>query len=72
MSDFQLLINGKLVDGDASMDVINPATEQVVATAPRASKAQLNEAVAAAKAAFPGWAATPSPSARPRWAPSPP
>jgi len=59
MSDFQLLINGRLVDGDASMDVINPATEQVVAKAPRASKAQLNEAVAAAKAAFPGWAATP-------------
>jgi len=59
MSDFQLLINGRLVDGDASMDVINPATEQVFAVAPRASKAQLNEAVAAAKAAFPGWAATP-------------
>jgi acyl-CoA reductase-like NAD-dependent aldehyde dehydrogenase len=59
MSDFQLLINGRLVDGDASMDVINPATEQVFAVAPRASKAQLDEAVAAAKAAFPGWAATP-------------
>jgi acyl-CoA reductase-like NAD-dependent aldehyde dehydrogenase len=59
MNDFQLLINGRLVDGDATMDVINPATEEVVAKAPRASKAQLNEAVAAAKAAFPGWAATP-------------
>jgi len=56
---YNLLINGKLVAGDASMDVINPATEEVLASCPRASKAQLDEAVAAAKAAFPGWAATP-------------
>lgn len=56
---YNLLINGKLVAGDATMDVINPATEDVLAACPRASKAQLDEAVAAAKAAFPGWAATP-------------
>ncbi|MEN6542583.1 aldehyde dehydrogenase family protein [Parvibaculum sp.] len=59
MSDFKLLIGGKLVAGDQTMDVINPATEEVLAKCPRASKAQLNEAVAAAKAAFPAWAATP-------------
>ena len=41
------------------MDVINPATEEVLAECPRASEAQLNPAVAAAKAAFPAWAATP-------------
>lgn len=56
---YKLLIGGKLVDGDATMDVINPATEEVLAACPRASEAQLNEAVAAAKAAFPAWAATP-------------
>lgn len=56
---YKLLIDGKLVDGDMTMDVINPATEDVLATCPRASEDQLNEAVAAAKAAFPGWAATP-------------
>src|SRR5689334_13876289 len=59
MSEFQLLINGALVDGDAQMDVINPATEEPFAQAPRASVAQLNAAVAAAKAAFPAWSATP-------------
>ncbi|MDO9125269.1 MAG: aldehyde dehydrogenase family protein [Parvibaculum sp.] len=59
MSDYRLLINGKLVAGAKSMDVINPATEEVVASCSRASEAQLNEAVAAAKAAFPAWSATP-------------
>ena len=59
MSDFKLLIGGKLVAGDLTMDVVNPATEEVLAKCPRASKAQLDQAVAAAKAAFPSWAATP-------------
>jgi len=57
MSEFCLLINGRLVPGDRSSPVLNPATEQAVAQCPRASEAQLNEAVAAAKAAFPAWAA---------------
>jgi acyl-CoA reductase-like NAD-dependent aldehyde dehydrogenase len=59
MSAFKLLIDGKLVDGDATKDVINPATEEPVGSAPRASKAQLDQAVAAAKAAFPAWSARP-------------
>jgi acyl-CoA reductase-like NAD-dependent aldehyde dehydrogenase len=59
VGEFRLLIGGKLVAGAGSFDVVNPATEQVVAACPRADLAQLNQAVAAAKAAFPGWAATP-------------
>jgi acyl-CoA reductase-like NAD-dependent aldehyde dehydrogenase len=59
MSDYKLLINGELVAGDLSMDVINPATEAVLAVCPRASEDQLNQAVAAAKTAFPAWSATP-------------
>lgn len=59
MSDYKLLINGELVAGDSTMPVINPATEELVADCPRASESQLNDAVAAAKAAFPAWAATP-------------
>ncbi|MDO8290263.1 MAG: aldehyde dehydrogenase family protein [Parvibaculum sp.] len=59
MSDYKLLIGGKLVAGDQTMDVINPATEEVLAKCPRASVAQLNQAVAAAKAAFPAWSKTP-------------
>ena len=58
MSDYKLLINGELKAGDLTMPVINPATEEVLADCPRASEDQLNEAVAAAKAAFPAWSAT--------------
>jgi acyl-CoA reductase-like NAD-dependent aldehyde dehydrogenase len=59
MSEFKLLIGGKLVDGAQTMDVVNPANEESIAKCPRASKAQLDDAVAAAKKAFPGWSATP-------------
>ncbi len=59
MKDFKLLINGVLTEGASEMNVLNPATEDVLAVCPRSDEAQLNEAVAAAKAAFPGWAATP-------------
>lgn len=59
MDDFKLLINGALVEGDATVEVINPATEEVLAQAPAASAAQMDSAVGAAKAAFPAWAAQP-------------
>jgi acyl-CoA reductase-like NAD-dependent aldehyde dehydrogenase len=58
MSEYHLLINGTLVAGDNTMPVVNPANETLLATCPRASEAQLNAAVAAAKAAFPAWSAT--------------
>jgi len=58
MSDYKLLINGRLTAGDAEMSVINPATEEPVASCACASKAQLDAAVAAAKAAFPAWSRT--------------
>ncbi len=59
MSDYKLVIGGKLVDGASSMEVINPATGKLLANSPRADAQQANEAVAAAKAAFEGWSATP-------------
>jgi acyl-CoA reductase-like NAD-dependent aldehyde dehydrogenase len=59
MTEYKLLIAGHLVEGDATMDVIDPATGMAFAEAPRASAAQLETAIAAAKHAFPGWAATP-------------
>ena len=59
MAQLKFLINGQLEDGDLSMDVINPATGEAFMTCPRASKAQLDRAVAAAKAAFPAWSKTP-------------
>lgn len=59
MSEHKLLIGGALVEGDMTMDVINPATGQPFTTVARASRAQADAAIAAAKAAVPGWAATP-------------
>jgi len=59
MPAFELLINGKMVPGAGSLDVINPATEQLAGTCSRASEAQLDEAVEAATGALAGWAATP-------------
>ncbi len=58
MEALKLLINGNLVAGDQTMPVLNPASEEVLTECPRGSVAQLNEAVAAAKAAFPAWAKT--------------
>lgn len=55
---FSMTIDGQPVAGDATFDVINPATETVIASAPDASREQLDAAVAAARRAFPGWAAT--------------
>jgi acyl-CoA reductase-like NAD-dependent aldehyde dehydrogenase len=54
-TEFRLLIDGRLVPGASRMDVINPATGKPLLQCPRADVAQLNDAVAAAKAAFPAW-----------------
>jgi acyl-CoA reductase-like NAD-dependent aldehyde dehydrogenase len=59
LGDFRLLIDGQLVEGADTLDVINPATGRTLAAAPRADRAQLDQAVAAAKTAFPAWSATP-------------
>ncbi|MFK8399920.1 aldehyde dehydrogenase family protein [Pseudomonas sp. BGr12] len=53
--EFALSINGRLVHAAQTDAAINPATEEEVCQFPLASRAQLDEAVAAAKAAFPGW-----------------
>lgn len=54
------LVNGAFVpakDG-ALLDNLGPATGQVIARIPRSAKADVDMAVAAAKAALPGWART--------------
>ena len=56
---YNLLIDGKMVQGADTLDVINPATGETFATCARADAAQLNEAVAAAKRAFPAWSKLP-------------
>jgi acyl-CoA reductase-like NAD-dependent aldehyde dehydrogenase len=54
---YYLSIAGKLVESNDSFDVINPATGEVFAQAPSATAEQLDEAIAAARAAFNGWSA---------------
>jgi aldehyde dehydrogenase (NAD+) len=58
-NDYRMLVNGQLVSGSATLDVVNPATEEVVASVPDATREDLDKAIAAARAAFPAWAATP-------------
>lgn len=58
-NSFSMLVNGLPERGPASFDVINPATGEAFARCPRADLSLVNAAVAAAKAAFPAWAATP-------------
>ncbi len=55
-------INGKKVPGDGGRtgDIFNPATGQVVKQVPLASRAEVEQAIACAQGAFPGWAATPA------------
>jgi acyl-CoA reductase-like NAD-dependent aldehyde dehydrogenase len=58
METFNLLIDGQMRPGSMLMEVINPATGKFLAVCPRADAEQLDEAVAAAKRAFPAWAKT--------------
>jgi len=54
----RMLVDGKLVEGDAgTFPVVNPATEDVLGQAADASKAQMHQAIDAARRAFDesGW-----------------
>jgi 5-carboxymethyl-2-hydroxymuconic-semialdehyde dehydrogenase len=56
----QHLIGGQPVDSAERFETINPATQDVLAEVARGGEAEVNAAVAAAKAAFPAWAARPA------------
>ncbi|GLR14885.1 methylmalonate-semialdehyde dehydrogenase (acylating) [Chitinimonas prasina] len=57
----KLLINGEFTESSASQwqEVRNPATQEVLARVPMCGSDEVAQAVAAAKAAFPAWRATP-------------
>ncbi|WP_311267607.1 aldehyde dehydrogenase family protein [Sphingobium sp. WCS2017Hpa-17] len=57
--EFRMLIDGELVAGVSTFDVVNPATAQPFALCPKADEALAERAIAAAKKAQPGWAALP-------------
>lgn len=54
-----MTIGGKAASSASRLPVIDPATGETVAHAPDASRAQLDEAVSAARRAFVPWCATP-------------
>jgi 5-carboxymethyl-2-hydroxymuconic-semialdehyde dehydrogenase len=54
------LVNGKTLPGKTYFDDINPATQEVLAEVAAGGEAEINAAVAAAKAAFPAWASRPA------------
>ena len=54
------LIDGKSVPGREYFSSVNPATQEPLAEVARGGAAEVNAAVAAAKAAFPAWAARPA------------
>ncbi|MCH2637947.1 MAG: aldehyde dehydrogenase family protein [Candidatus Thermoplasmatota archaeon] len=57
-----LYINGEWVGatGEGVIEVVNPATEEVIGSVPVGSQADVDAAVMAARAAFPAWSATSS------------
>ena len=58
-ADFTLTIDGRAATTASLLPVRNPATDRIFAEAPDGGQAELDAAVAAARRAFPGWAATP-------------
>ena len=56
----QHLIDGAAVGSADYFETVNPATQEVLAEVARGGAKEIDAAVAAAKAAFPGWAAKPA------------
>jgi len=60
MSHIDHLINGQRIASRERFETINPATQEVLAEVASGGAAEVDAAVAAAKAAFPKWAGTPA------------
>jgi len=56
----QHLIDGTAVRSAEYFETVNPATQEVLAEVARGGEKEIDAAVAAAKAAFPAWAALPA------------
>lgn len=57
-----MLVNGERIKGTGgTVEVVNPATEEVIDAVPSASTEQVENAVAAAQASFKSWKKTPAP-----------
>lgn len=59
--NYTMTINGKAATSKSTFNAFNPANREIIATVPNATRAQLDEAVATARAASREWSATPVP-----------
>jgi acyl-CoA reductase-like NAD-dependent aldehyde dehydrogenase len=55
MPDFTMTIDGKAAKGSKTVGVVNPATGKVFAQVPDCTEAELDQAMTAARRAFPVW-----------------
>lgn len=55
VTQYKNLINGEMISTSDMLDVVNPANEEVIGQVPSCGEAELDQAVAAARAAFPAW-----------------
>ncbi|MCP2035518.1 lactaldehyde dehydrogenase/glycolaldehyde dehydrogenase [Planomicrobium sp. HSC-17F08] len=62
MQNHQLYVNGKYIEstGTESIDILNPATEEVISRIPKGTKEDVNKAVEAADQAQKAWELTPN------------
>ncbi|MGB3710685.1 MAG: aldehyde dehydrogenase family protein [Erythrobacter sp.] len=58
VTQYKNLINGEMVEAKGWLDVVNPATEEVIGKVPACGKGELDRAVSAARAAFKTWRKT--------------
>ena len=58
-TQYKNLINGQMVENGEWLNVVNPATEEVIGQVVACGPADLDKAVAAARAAFKTWSKTP-------------
>lgn len=59
VTQYKNLINGEMISTSDMLDVVNPANEEVIGQVPSCGEAELDQAVAAARAAFPAWSKKP-------------
>lgn len=59
MDVFSMIIDGQPVTADSSFEVVNPANGEAFARVQAGNAAHVDQAVAAARAAFPAWSRTP-------------
>ncbi len=59
VTQYKNLIDGQMMNTGEWLDVVNPATEEVIGQVPKCGKGELDKAVAAARAAFKTWKKTP-------------